>query len=435
MEYPPLTLVEDPEHSYPAQPVVEGTFENRLIHGDNLPALKLLEREFAGQVKCIYIDPPYNTGNKFAHYDDDVEHRVWLAFLRDRIRLLRQFLSEDGSLWVTLDDHGVHYVKVTCDEIFGRAGYQATIAWQKKYSASNNCRGIASITDFALVYSKSNRFESGLLPRTDEARARYSNPDNDSRGPWKSVDYLNQAAPHIRRNLCYDITNPNTGAVVKNPNKAWKYSRAAHERHVTENRIWWGSDGTNTAPRVKLFLSEVRDGMTPHNWWPHADVGHTDEAKKEMIELFGARHVFDTPKPERLLQRIVHIATKPGDLVLDAFAGSGTTGAVAHKMGRRWIMIEQGEHCHTHIVPRMKAVVDGTDQGGISKAVAWTGGGGFRYFRLGPLGLENAVQPAKAEQSSLTPLSGGLDWDEYLGDHPNLFEEEPVRSRRGRRSV
>jgi adenine-specific DNA-methyltransferase len=176
--------------------------------------------------------------------------------------------------------------------------------------------------------------------------------------------------------------------VIKNTKKAWKYDPQTHHRHVEEKRIWWGRDGQNSVPALKLFLSEVRDGMTPHNWWPHDEVGHTDEAKKEMIALFGARDVFDTPKPERLLKRVFEIATNPGDLVLDSFAGSGTTGAVAHKMGRRWIMVELGEHCHTHIIPRLTKVIDGTDQGGISDAVNWKGGGGFRYYRLAPSLLE-----------------------------------------------
>ena len=253
---------------------------------------------------------------------------------------------------------------------------------------SNNYQGIASICDFVLVYAKSEQFQNNLLPRSEESAARYSNPDNDPRGPWKAVDYLNQATPEKRPNLCYDIINPNTGDVVKNTKKAWKYDISTHSRHVEENRIWWGRDGQNTVPALKLFLSEVRDGMTPHNWWPHEEVGHTDEAKKEMIGLYGAGDVFDTPKPERLLKRILEIATNPSDLVLDSFAGSGTTGTVAHKMGRRWIMVELGEHCHTHIIPRLKKVIDGEDPGGITKAVDWRGGGGFRYYRLAPSLLE-----------------------------------------------
>ncbi len=386
----PRILLEDPARSYHAKHRVTEAdfFENQLIFGDNLLALKALEGNFSGKVKCVFIDPPYNTGSAFTHYDDGVEHSIWLSLMRDRLEIIRRLLSEDGSLWITIDDNEAHYLKVLCDEVFGRANYKATVTWQRKYSVSNNFQGIATICDFVLVYSKSEQFQNNLLPRSEESAARYSNPDNDPRGPWKAVDYLNQATPDKRRNLCYDIVNPNTGNVVRNTKKAWKYDPGTHSRHVEENRIWWGRDGRNTVPALKLFLSEVRNGMTPHNWWPHEEVGHTDEAKKEMIGLYGARDVFDTPKPERLIQRILEIATNPNDLVLDSFAGSGTTGAVAHKMGRRWIMVELGEHCHTHIIPRLRKVIDGEDPGGITEAVGWKGGGGFRYYRLAPSLLE-----------------------------------------------
>ncbi len=386
----PRILLEDPSKSYHAKQRVSDSdiFDNRLIFGDNLLALKSLEQEFAGKVKCVFIDPPYNTGSAFTHYDDGVEHSIWLSLIRDRLEIVSRLLSDDGSLWISIDDNEAHYLKVLCDEVFGRSNYKATITWQRKYSVSNNFKGIATICDFILVYSKSERFQNNLLPRTEESAARYSNPDNDPRGPWKAVDYLNQATPEKRRNLCYDIVNPITGVVIKNTKKAWKYDPQTHQRHVEENRIWWGRDGTNSVPAVKLFLSEVRDGMTPHDWWPHDEVGHTDESKKEMIGLYGAQNVFDTPKPERLIKRVLEIATKPGDLVLDSFAGSGTTGAVAHKMGRRWIMVELGDHCHTHIIPRLKKVIDGEDKGGVTEATNWQGGGGFRYFSLAPSLLE-----------------------------------------------
>lgn len=382
----PRILLEDPQRSYHAQHRVADAdlFDNRLIFGDNLLALKALEAEFTGKIKCVVIDPPYNTGSAFAHYDDGIEHSLWLSLMRDRLELIHRLLAPDGSLWITIDDNEAHYLKILCDEIFGRKNAHTTITWQRKYSVSNNFQGIASICDFILVYSKTELFKNNLLPRTAESSARYSNPDNDPRGPWKAVDYLNQVTPDKRPNLCYDIKNPNTNEVIRNTKKAWKYDQQTHHKHITENKIWWGTSGKNSTPSLKLFLSEVRDGMTPHNWWPHEEVGHTDEAKKEIIGLFGAMNVFDTPKPERLIKRILEIATNPGDLVLDSFAGSGTTGAVAHKMGRRWIMVELGEHCHTHIIPRMKKVIDNQDGGGVTKATLWSGGGGFRYYRLAP---------------------------------------------------
>ena len=213
---------------------------------------------------------------------------------------------------------------------------------------------------------------------------RYQNPDNDPRGPWKPVDYWNPVSPERRPNLCYDILNPNTGRVTKNTKKAWKYDRETHATHLAENRLWWGIDGKNTVPALKLFLSDVRQGMTPHNWWPHEEVGHTDEAKKESLELFGPTNAFDTPKPERLLKRILELSTGPGDLVLDSFAGSGTTGAVAHKMGRRWIMVELGASCETHIIPRLHKVSTVPTMVASLMRVDWKGGGGFRYYRLAP---------------------------------------------------
>lgn len=385
----PRILIEDPSLSHHASERREGDiFDNMLIHGDNLLALKALQTEFTGKVKCIYIDPPYNTGNAFTHYDDGVEHSVWLSLIRDRIEILHALLAADGSLWINIDETEGHYLKVICDEIFGRENFVRHITWQKKYSVSNNYKGIASICDIILVYRKSDKFQNNLLPRSDEASSRYSNPDKDPRGPWKAVDYLNQATVDQRPNLVYGITNPFTGEVVHNRHKAWKYDPSTHAIHVAENRLWWGLKGENSVPALKRFLSEVRDGMTPHNWWPHSEVGHTDESKKESIALFGATSVFDTPKPERLLQRVLEISSSPGDLILDSFGGSGTTGAVAHKMGRRWIMVELGLHCETHCAPRLRKVIDGDDRGGITEAVEWKGGGGFRYYRLAPSLLE-----------------------------------------------
>jgi len=355
---------------------------NMLIRGDNLDALKALLPYYAGRVKCCYIDPPYNTRSAFEHYDDNLEHAQWLAMIYPRLVLLRDLLAEDGSIWVNLDENEAHYFKVLGDEVFGRRNFVRQITWQKKYSVSNNYKGIASITDLILVWRKSDQFQNQLLPRSEEAENRYTNPDDDKRGPWKAVDYLNQASVRQRPNLVYDITNPFTGAVVKNRVKAWKYDPETHADHVRENRLWWGLNGENTVPALKLFLSEVRAGMTPHNWWPHTEVGHTDEAKKESIELFGADRAFGTPKPERLLQRIITLASNSGDVVLDSFLGSGTTAAVAHKMGRHWIGIEMGEHAVTHCKPRLDKVIAG-EQGGISEAAAWHGGGGYRAYKLG----------------------------------------------------
>ena len=374
----PRILLHDADKDYGAP-----NTENMLIHGDNLLALKALEQEYAGQVKCIYIDPPYNTGSAFEQYDDNLEHSIWLNLMYSRLILLKKLLSEDGSIWISIDADESAYLKVLCDEVFGRTNYKTTISWQRKYSVSNNFKGIATISEYVLVYSKGKEFTPNLLPRTQESTARYANPDNDPRGPWKAVDYLNQATTAQRPNLCYDIINPFTGATIKNGVKAWKYEYPTHLKHVEEKRLWWGVDGTNSVPALKLFLSEVRQGMTPHNWWPYDEVGHTDEAKKESIAIFGRNSVFATPKPERLIERVLTLASDPGDLVLDSFLGSGTTAAVAHKMGRRYIGIELGDHCYTHCKPRLDKVIDG-EQGGISKAVNWQGGGGYKFYELAP---------------------------------------------------
>jgi len=233
-------------------------------------------------------------------------------------------LREDGAIFVSIDDNELFYLKQMMDEIFGARCYKNCITWQRKYSVSNNFQGIATITDYILVYSKTDKFKNNLLPRTKDSIERYSNPDNDPRGPWKAVDYLNQASPEKRPNLCYDIVNPNTGQIIRNGKKAWKYEPLIHKKHIDEKRIWWGANGTNSVPALKLFLSEVRQGMTPHNWWPHEETGHTDEAKKEIESILGA-NAFDTPKPVRLIKRILQICTDNDDLVLDSFAGSGTT--------------------------------------------------------------------------------------------------------------
>jgi adenine-specific DNA-methyltransferase len=385
----PRILLEDPEKSYHAAHRVSENdiFDNRLIFGDNLLALKALEQEFAGKVKCVFIDPPYNTGSAFTHYEDGLEHSIWLGLMRDRLEVIRHLLSEDGSLWITIDDNEAHYLKVLCDEVFGRANFVANAIWQKRYSPSNDAIGLSQNHDHILIYAKSrSSWSSNLLPREEKSNSTYSNPDNDPRGFWMSDNYTCNKTDKERPNLYYPITNPNTGEEIWPKKTAvWRYSKETHQQHIKENLVWWGKDGTNGVPRFKRFQKEK--GRKPDTVWLWEEVGHNQDAKREQMAL-AEKDPFSTPKPERLLQRVITIATNEGDLVLDSFAGSGTTGAVAHKMGRRWIMVELGEHCHTHIIPRLKKVIDGEDQGGISKAVDWRGGGGFRYFKLAPSLLE-----------------------------------------------
>jgi len=379
----PRILLADPEKSYHAKHRVteNDLFDNQLIFGDNLLALKALEQEFSGKVKCVFIDPPYNTGSAFAHYDDGVEHSIWLSLMRDRLEIIRHLLSEDGSLWITIDDNEAHYLKVMCDEVFGRANFVATIIWRKNYSPKSSAKHFSVDHDYVFVYAKDeNIWRPNPMPRSEKQDKAYKNPDNDSRGPWKPGDL---SARNYYSEGTYPITCP-SGRIVPGPppGNYWRVSKEKFAELNSDKRIWWGKDGNNV-PALKRFLSEVKQGMVPQTYWDYESVGHTQDAKKEIVELFGD-DVFGTPKPERLLQRIIHIATNPGDLVLDSFAGSGTTGAVAHKMDRRWIMIELGEHCHTHIIPRLNKVINGEDQGGISESMNWKGGGGFRYYRLAP---------------------------------------------------
>ncbi|KZL50638.1 DNA methylase N-4 [Nodularia spumigena CENA596] len=383
----PRILLEGAEKSYHAAHRVseDDIFDNRLIFGDNLLALKALEQEFTGKIKCIFIDPPYNTGTAFEHYNDGVEHSIWLSLMRDRLEIIHSLLSEDGSLWITIDDNEAHYLKVMCDEIFGRANFVANVVWQKRLSPDIRAT-LGAGHDHLLVIAKSiDHFKKNIkkLPKNEKQKSAYKNPDNDPRGSWVSSDYTAQG---YRPNQMYKITTP-SGATFEPPaGKCWKNIESVFLKLVEDNRIWFGQDGSSM-PRRKTFLNES-EGQVAWTWWTNEEVGHTQEAKREIISIFGNENVFDTPKPERLLERIIYLSTNPSDLVLDSFAGSGTTGAVAHKMRRRWIMIELGEHCHTHIIPRLKKVIDGEDKGGITQTVHWKGGGGFRYYHLAPSLLE-----------------------------------------------
>jgi adenine-specific DNA-methyltransferase len=381
-------LLEDAGRSYHAGWRMSDSdiFDNRLIFGDNLLALKALEQGYTGRVKCVFIDPPYNTGSAFTHYDDGLEHSIWLGLMRDRLEIIRRLLAEDGSLWITIDDNEAHYLKVLCDEVFGRGNFVANVIWQKKYAPANDAIWLSDSHDHVLVYAKNKiLWRPELLSRTEKVDLAYKNPDNDPRGAWKSGDYTCNKNADERPNLYYPITNPHTGDEVWPKRTAvWRFNPEAHKVNVEKNLVWWGKDGTNSVPAFKRLLDSVKkDGIVPQTIWLWEDVGHTQDGKKEQIRLI-PDDPFGTPKPEKLLNRILHIATNPCDLVLDSFAGSGTTGAVAHKMGRRWIMVELGEHCHTHIIPRLQKVIDGEDKGGVTESVGWQGGGGFRYYRLAP---------------------------------------------------
>lgn len=380
----PRILIEHPDKSYHAATRREGdVFDNMLIKGDNLLALKALEADYVGQVKCVFIDPPYNTGSAFTHYDDGLEHSLWLSLMRDRLEIIRRLLSQDGSLWITIDDNEAHYLKVLCDEIFGRQNFVANVVWQKRTSRENRA-AIGSSHDHMLVYAKKPaaewKFVRNKLPANDSG---FSNPDHDPRGLWRSIPF---SAQGFRPNQMYKIVTPTRVEHDPPKGRCWGATEPVYLKYLEDGLVYFPKNGDGK-PRIKQFMGE-EDGLVPTSLWLSSEVGDNESAKKHGLALFADTDAFGTPKPERLIERVLQIATNATDIVLDSFAGSGTTGAVAQKMGRRWIMVEIGDHANTHVVPRLKKVIDGTDRGGISEAADWQGGGGFRYYTLAPSLLE-----------------------------------------------
>lgn len=403
----PYRLLETVSHHGSSSP--DKSTDNLLIHGDNLEALKALMPFYRGRIKCIFIDPPYNTQSAFEHYDDKLEHSQWLSMMLPRLELLRDLLSEDGSIWVTIDDNEAHYLKVLMDEVFGRGGFVSNVIWQKRFSPNSTAIHLSDSHDHVLVYAKDkSSWKRNLLPRTEKADANYKNPDNDPRGIWTSSDL---SARNFYSLGEYGVTTP-VGTEIPGPppGRYWTISKEKFLELDADNRIWWGAKRSNQ-PRLKRFLADVRDGVVPQTIWSHEEVGHTQEAKKEAL-AFNSADVFGTPKPERLMKRILEIATNPGDLVLDSFLGSGTTAAVAHKMGRRWIGIEMGEHALTHCLPRLQKVVAG-EQGGISAPVFGPDGSidpGVRFATL-------AAYIWQQETATAWDAAKGTPGTPYLGTH------------------
>ena len=326
--------------------------ENVIIEGENLEVLKILTASYRNKVKCIYIDPPYNTGEDFLYNDDFSEnkqaywerteqsedgivldtnsdasgrfHSNWLDNMYSRLLVARTLLKPDGVIFISMDDHEIHHLRKLCDEIFGEENFKVDISWQKRYTRSNNTIDFTTVVEHILVYSKSDEFQVSLLPRTEEADGRYSNPDNDPRGDWKGASFLNPATPEARPHLCYPITNPNTGEVTNPTTNAWRRSQEVYQELLADNRLYWGADGTSKVPSVKMFLSEAR-GLTPINLWEHEYAGNTDDGTAELYSLLHAK-VFEFPKPSLLIQRVLEHVAEKDCIVLDFFAGSGTTG-------------------------------------------------------------------------------------------------------------
>jgi adenine-specific DNA-methyltransferase len=358
---------------------------NLIIQGDNRAVLTALRARFAGQVRCAYIDPPYNNQERYNHYDDLQSHENWLADVVACAERIKPLLRDDGSLWVSIDDREVHYLKVALDGVFSRENFVTTIVWEQRTTRENR-KAFSNNHEYILVYAanirkfKENR---GALDWSDDILARYKNPDNDPRGPWQSVS-ANVQAGHATQSQFYDLVAPNGKRHAPPNGRCWVYNQARMTEAIHNNNVWFGKDG-NGAPRLKRFLNDARRGLTPHTLWPAAEVGTNDQAKKHLLSLFPDQAVFDTPKPESLIHQVLRIASAPGDLVLDAYLGSGTTAAVAHKMQRRYIGIEVGDHAATLCAERLRQVMAG-EGGGVSPALGWTGGGAFAFYHLSPDG-------------------------------------------------
>ncbi|MEB3884994.1 site-specific DNA-methyltransferase [Lyngbya sp. CCY1209] len=395
----PRILLEDPEKSYSATHRVteNDIFDNRLIFGDNLLALKALEAEFAGKIKCVFIDPPYNTGSAFEHYDDGLEHSIWLSMMRDRLEIIRHLLSDDGSLWITIDDNEAHYLKVLCDEIFGRDNFVTSFIWKKVDSPNDNKVPITPDHEYVLCFTKTPEVSRFFQQRYDDSILKaYRNPDSESERPYRDRLLKKNGKNSLRKDrpsMFFPIIAPDGTEIFPihddGREACWAIGKKGVEDLILKGKLIWKKREKNG---IKRWVPYTREFAPETPYRPHPtiwnDLNTTRQTKAHQKNLFGKDAVFDTPKPEDLIQRILEICTEDNELVLDSFAGSGTTGAVAHKMGRRWIMVELGEHCHTHIIPRLKKVIDGEDQGGITEAVGWKGGGGFRYYRLAPSLLE-----------------------------------------------
>lgn len=351
--------------------------DNLIIKGNNLLVLHSLKSRFAGKVKLIYIDPPYNTGNDSFGYNDRFNHSSWLTFIRNRLEAAHDLLDKDGSIWINIDDTEAHYLKVLCDEVFGRENFVANVIWQKKFSPQSDARYFSDNHDHILVFAKNKgSWHRNLLPRTEKMDARYSNPDNDLRGPWASSDL---SVKTYSKEYDYPIITPSGKIINPTKGRCWRTSKENFEKLVADNRIWFGPNGDGV-PRIKRFLSEVQEGIVPITVWTHNEVGHNQEARQDIKRIF-EESAFETPKPERLIQRILQIGSNEGDIVLDFFAGSGTTGAVAMKMKRQFILCEQMGYTEGITVERLKRVIGG-EQGGISKVVNWKGGGDFVYLEF-----------------------------------------------------
>lgn len=356
---------------------------NILAIGDGLDVLEALATQTTalnGGIRLVYIDPPFNTQVNFRQYNDTMQRSMWLSMMKDRLVAVRALLAEDASVWVHLDDSEVHRARAVMDEVFGENAFVASVVWQKKTTRDSRA-AFSSNHDTILVYAPSGpkrwKTSRNLLVNDD---ARLRNRDDDPRGPWTDAPFT---APGYRKAQQYDIVTP-TGQTLRPPRgRSWYATEQTYQDLLGEGRIWFpkGGDGS---PRLKLFAHQIR-GLVPFTVWGASDTGTNDDAKRHLLAMFPDCEVFDTPKPESLLERIIHIATKPGELVVDIFGGSGTTAAVAHKMRRRWIVAERNaQTVLDFMLPRLQQVIDGSDLGGVTDATNWKGGGLFDIVHVSP---------------------------------------------------
>lgn len=352
-----------------------------IFHGENKRVLKYLNLTMAGTVKCIYMDPPYRNGEEYACYKDNATHDSWIGEMSGLLPLVWEMLADDGSIWISIDDAEMAYLKVLCDTSFGMEKYVATVVWEHR-STRENRTAFSHNHEYILVYAKNpDRFKAVRNKiEAPELVNRYKNPDNDPRGPWQSITATAQAG-HAAKTQYYSIVSPKTGKEHWPPRgRCWIYSEKRMSKEIEQDNIWFGEDG-NKVPRIKKFLRDSNPSVVPQTLWKAEDVGTTTAAKKQFMALFeDEQQLFDTPKPESLLQRIIEIATNQGDIVLDPYLGSGTTAAVSHKLKRRYIGIDTSEQSLKFAIKRLERVIAG-EEGGISKELKWRGGGNFGVFK------------------------------------------------------
>lgn len=442
------------------------TTRNLFIEGDNLDALKLLQESYLNKIKLIYIDPPYNTGNDFLYDDDFAEttaeylarsgqadpsgnrlvantesngrfHSDWLSMMYPRLKLARNLLADDGAIFVSIDSNEHANLTRLLIELMGEDNFRANIVWQKRYTRSNNTRDFTTVVENIVVFSRSDQFAVNLLPRTEEADARYANPDDDPRGPWKAASFLNPATPAQRPNLCYEIRNPSTGQATWPTTNAWRRSQAEFERLAADNLLYWGVDGRIPVPSVKVFLSEVR-GLTPTNFWSHEYAGHTDEGTRDLAALIDGK-VFDNPKPVKLMKRMLEHATDRSSLVLDFFAGTGTMAQAVLELNaedggtRRFIAVQIPEECATRSAAfkaGFASIADickerirraGLATSNAARHTRWDGDIGFRVLKVDSTNMTDVQRvPDRLTQDDLALLTETVKPDRTAEDL--LFE-------------